>query len=87
MTDPNSTVIIKAIVGLGKSLDLSIIAEGVETPEQADYLCEAGCEMAQGYLFGKPVPPEEFTSLLKEQSLSSDRHQSQLSFAGAEFEL
>ncbi len=86
ISDPNSTVIIKAIVGLGKSLDLSIVAEGVETPEQAEYLRGAGCEMAQGYLFGKPVPADEFAVLLKEWPMSFEKCNPQLALAGGEFE-
>nr|AFT64037.1 response regulator receiver modulated diguanylate cyclase/phosphodiesterase [alpha proteobacterium D323] len=87
MTDPNNTVIIKAIVGLGKSLDLSIIAEGVETREQAEYLTDAGCEMAQGYLFGKPVPADDFLRLLEEQAANLQGNGQQRALAGAEFEL
>ncbi|KZL17993.1 Cyclic di-GMP phosphodiesterase Gmr [Pseudovibrio axinellae] len=87
MTDPNSTVIIKAIVGLGASLDLSIIAEGVETREQVDYLKDAGCELAQGYLFGKPVPAQEFSLLLEQQSLKAQGQYPQKVLVGAEIEL
>ena len=47
--------IVKTIVRLAKNLDLSIIAEGVETKEQLNQLKELGCEEAQGYLFSKPV--------------------------------
>ena len=42
------------------SLDLHILAEGMETKEQADYLLSSGCTFAQGYLYGKPMPAEEF---------------------------
>jgi predicted signal transduction protein with EAL and GGDEF domain len=53
--DPVAGAIIKTIVALGKTLDLVVTAEGVETPEQAQALCEAGCDQAQGYLFGRPL--------------------------------
>ena len=52
--------IIQFIIQLAQSLDLHILAEGVETKEQADYLLSSGCTFAQGYLYGKPMPAEEF---------------------------
>lgn len=52
--------IIHFIIQLAQSLDLHILAEGVETKEQADYLLSSGCTFAQGYLYGKPMPAEEF---------------------------
>ena len=54
--DVRCTAISKAIVGLGRSLDMTIIAEGIERQEQRDVLLEWGCEMGQGYLFGKARP-------------------------------
>ena len=53
--DPKAVAIVNTIVALGKTLDLTITAEGVETPEQAQVLREAGCDQAQGYLFGRPL--------------------------------
>ncbi len=61
-----SRKIVSAVVGLGQSLGLTTVAEGVETEEQAEMLLSLGCEMGQGWLFGKPVPAErlsEITSL------------------------
>lgn len=52
--------IIQFIIQLAQSLDLHILAEGVETQEQANYLLSSGCTFAQGYLYGKPMPAEEF---------------------------
>lgn len=49
--------ILKAIVSLGKSLNMRIIAEGVETEVQLNYLKTLGCDLIQGYLIGKPAPP------------------------------
>ena len=52
--------IVQFIIQLARSLDIQILAEGVETKEQADYLLASGCTVAQGYLYGKPMPAEEF---------------------------
>jgi diguanylate cyclase (GGDEF)-like protein/PAS domain S-box-containing protein len=54
----------EAILAMAHSLGLSVIAEGVETYEQADLLVARNCEHAQGYLYSRPVPAEEFTALL-----------------------
>jgi diguanylate cyclase (GGDEF)-like protein len=54
-SEPKATAIIKAIVALGKMLNLTITAEGVETPLQAQILRAAGCDQAQGFLFGRPL--------------------------------
>ncbi|WP_160115006.1 sensor domain-containing phosphodiesterase [Bryocella elongata] len=56
-----SRKIVSAVVGLGQSLGLGTIAEGVETEEQAEMLLLLGCEMGQGWLFGRPVPAEQLS--------------------------
>jgi len=58
LQDRKSQIIITAIVGMAHSLGLMIVAEGVETVEQADYLRSLGCSHLQGYLFGKPQAAE-----------------------------
>jgi len=62
--DGNALHIVRAIVGLAKSLGLESIAEGVETPEQARALARLGCQIGQGYHFSRPVPAEQITGLL-----------------------
>jgi EAL domain-containing protein (putative c-di-GMP-specific phosphodiesterase class I) len=60
----SDSAVIDTIIGLGRSLGLEVIAEGVETAEQRDFLAEHGCERCQGYLFGKPMAIEAFESAL-----------------------
>jgi diguanylate cyclase (GGDEF)-like protein/PAS domain S-box-containing protein len=62
--DPESATIVEAIINLGHSLKLKVIAEGVETAQQLDFLRERGCEEFQGYHFSRPVPAAEFTRML-----------------------
>jgi len=58
--DPNDNAIVQAILAMCKSLNVHVIAEGVETEAQRDFLLQNGCTAYQGYLFGKPVPIEEW---------------------------
>ena len=61
----NSASLISAIIAMGKSLNLSLVAEGVDTPEQFMFLRRHEVEIIQGYLFSKPLPADDFTELLK----------------------
>ena len=62
--DRGNVAIIDAILALGRGLGISVIAEGVETAEQAEFLARRGCDEGQGYLFGRPVPPDAMLRLL-----------------------
>jgi len=62
----DDAAIVSAIVALGKTLNLKTVAEGVETAEQSELLTRIGCHTLQGYLLGKPVPPEELIDQLRE---------------------
>jgi EAL domain-containing protein (putative c-di-GMP-specific phosphodiesterase class I) len=64
-TDPNDAEIIRAIVAMARSLELKVIAEGVETPEQLAFLQGLDCHFYQGYLHSQPLPVEEFQKLLR----------------------
>ena len=61
--DRNDATIVRTIIEMGHNLGFTVIAEGVETEEQATLLQRLGCEQAQGYLFGYPMPAEEFVRL------------------------
>jgi diguanylate cyclase (GGDEF)-like protein/PAS domain S-box-containing protein len=60
LLDPNDAAIAKMVVALGNTLGLDVIAEGVETQGQRDFLAANGCVAYQGYLFGRPMPVTEF---------------------------
>jgi len=66
-TDPDDRAIVEAIIGMGRTMRMEVLAEGVEHAGQADSLRALGCDKAQGYHFGKPLPAEEFRELLLRQ--------------------
>lgn len=66
--DEEDIAIVQAIIALSKSLRLNLIAEGVETSEQKEFLTENGCPQIQGYLYGKPMKTEDMTVMLGEYS-------------------
>jgi len=63
-TDPNDLALSEAIIVMAHKLGLKVTAEGVETAEQRDILSAAGCDYAQGFLYARPMPAEEFDALL-----------------------
>jgi EAL domain-containing protein (putative c-di-GMP-specific phosphodiesterase class I) len=64
-TAPDETTIVTAVISMGRSLKLRVVAEGVETLEELTFLQAHQCDEAQGYYFGRPMPPEQFAKLLK----------------------
>jgi EAL domain-containing protein (putative c-di-GMP-specific phosphodiesterase class I) len=66
--DPQSTAIVRSMVALAKTLDLSLTAEGIETPAQQAQLTALGCELGQGYLLGRPETPERTQALLLQRA-------------------
>lgn len=66
-SDPDSAAIARAVINLGHDLNMRVIAEGVETREQLEFLRAHQCDEKQGYLFSRPVPASEFEKLLRER--------------------
>ncbi|MBD8573477.1 EAL domain-containing protein [Pseudomonas syringae] len=69
--DDDDATIVRAIIQLGKSLGMQVIAEGVETTEQEAYIISEGCHEGQGYLYSKPLPARELLNYLKQARRSS----------------
>jgi diguanylate cyclase (GGDEF)-like protein/PAS domain S-box-containing protein len=67
VTDPSTAAIVKSIIDLSHVLNIKVVAEGVESQDQLDWLKTFGCDKAQGYLLGKPMPAQDFEKLLRKQ--------------------
>jgi EAL domain-containing protein (putative c-di-GMP-specific phosphodiesterase class I) len=63
-----SSAIIRSVIGLGHGLDISIVAEGVETQDQLSFLAVEACDQVQGYLLGKPAPIAQYAAWVGRQS-------------------
>ena len=75
VTDPNDAAIARTVVTLGLSLDLKVVAEGVENEGQRKFLLDQGCELFQGYLYSPALPVSAFNAyLLKQNSASRALH-------------
>lgn len=70
-TDADDASIVDAVIGMGKGLQIRVVAEGVETREQLAFLRKRGCPEGQGYYFGRPVSAREFTQLLRRSATNS----------------
>jgi EAL domain-containing protein (putative c-di-GMP-specific phosphodiesterase class I) len=64
LNSPQSAAIVRAVIGLGQGLQLPVIAEGVETKEQRDFLAKASCDGMQGYLIGRPQPIAHYAEMV-----------------------
>ncbi|RON09508.1 GGDEF-domain containing protein [Pseudomonas brassicacearum] len=71
LDDDDDATIVRAIIQLGKSLGMQVIAEGVETVEQETYIISEGCHEGQGYLYSKPLPARELSAYLKQAQRSN----------------
>jgi len=67
-TEQDNEAIASTVIVLGQSLKLGVVAEGVETKAQYDFLRQHQCDEMQGYLFGKPVPPDRFEEMIRRKS-------------------
>lgn len=70
VSDDNDKAIVRAVIAMAHNLHLGVIAEGVETHEQLDFLSENSCNSVQGYLFSKPIPFNSFVELLAKRNVS-----------------
>ena len=63
--DSENAAIVRAVIEMAHALSLTVVAEGVETPEQAEFLRHCGCDILQGYLLGRPMPPDQLAKYVQ----------------------
>ena len=68
LASPSTTAIVRAIVDMARALELEVVAEGIETVEEREFLASAHCAMGQGYLFARPMPADQFAAFLAERA-------------------
>jgi diguanylate cyclase (GGDEF)-like protein len=73
-TDPRQQAIVESIIKLAQALDYQIVAEGVEEEQQLNLLTAMGCDLIQGYLISRPVPPDDFAELVRANGLHAASH-------------
>lgn len=69
--DTDDRALSSAVISIGRALGLSVVAEGVETDGQRQVLLGLGCDVAQGWLFGRPLPPDEFVAWVRQRGMDS----------------
>ena len=69
MTNANTASLVKTIIEMGSNLNFGLIAEGIETEEQANFLMQNGCQLGQGFLYSPPVTKEEIEKLLHKENV------------------
>ncbi len=69
--DANDATIVSAVIQMAKALGISLVAEGVETDEQAEFLTSHGCDVLQGYLFSRPLPREDLAIFIARHSATN----------------
>jgi EAL domain-containing protein (putative c-di-GMP-specific phosphodiesterase class I) len=74
-TDETALGIVESMIQLGRTLNMTVVAEGIETRAQADCLSRAGCDALQGFLFSKPAPASEFEQDFLPVSMPQNRYQ------------
>jgi len=72
---PADRTLVKAAISMARSLELKVVAEGIENIEQLNYIKSYGCEYGQGYLFSRPLPEKELYKLLKSRQSAFEKQQ------------